>query len=199
MWFSSCVSSQHHNPCYTVHDVTKQIPCLYDGRDQVQDGAGSGTVELVIWGWYRILVRGAITPATKFQTLDAFCRASIQVPSTRTRSHGFARLDIGALPRRLACVPAYVALGLRCQLANNNELTRRSYCGHGTAALFCKSYFNLFQLVSAYSLSQNTIESVETSRLFHQPNQPLVWMWSTAECMPSLMQEYESVLVSKNF
>jgi hypothetical protein len=30
----------------------------------------------------------------------------------------------------------------------------------------------LFQLVSAYSLSQNTIESAETSRLFHLPNQP---------------------------
>jgi hypothetical protein len=30
----------------------------------------------------------------------------------------------------------------------------------------------LFQLVSAYSLSHNTIESAETSRLFHQPNQP---------------------------
>jgi hypothetical protein len=39
-------------------------------------------------------------------------------------------------------------------------------------ALFCKSCFGLFQLVSAYSLSQNTIESAETSRLFHQPNQP---------------------------
>jgi hypothetical protein len=30
----------------------------------------------------------------------------------------------------------------------------------------------MFRLVSAYSLSQNTIESAETSRLFHQPNQP---------------------------
>jgi hypothetical protein len=30
----------------------------------------------------------------------------------------------------------------------------------------------VFRLVSAYSLSQNTIESAETSRLFHQPNQP---------------------------
>jgi hypothetical protein len=39
-------------------------------------------------------------------------------------------------------------------------------------ALFCWSCFGLFQLVSAYSLSQNTIESAETSRLFHQPNQP---------------------------
>jgi hypothetical protein len=39
-------------------------------------------------------------------------------------------------------------------------------------ALFCKSCFGLFQPVSAYSLSQNTIESAETSRLFHQPNQP---------------------------
>jgi hypothetical protein len=42
-------------------------------------------------------------------------------------------------------------------------------------ALFCWSYFGLFQLVSAYSLSQNTIESAETSRLFHQPNQPSVF------------------------
>jgi hypothetical protein len=41
-------------------------------------------------------------------------------------------------------------------------------------ALFCKSCFGLFQFVSAYSLSQNTIESAETSRLFHQPNQPTV-------------------------
>jgi hypothetical protein len=41
-------------------------------------------------------------------------------------------------------------------------------------ALFCWSYFGLFQLVSAYSLSQNTIESAETSRLFHQPNQPII-------------------------
>jgi hypothetical protein len=30
----------------------------------------------------------------------------------------------------------------------------------------------MFRLVSAYSLSQNTIELAETSRLFHQPNQP---------------------------
>jgi hypothetical protein len=36
-------------------------------------------------------------------------------------------------------------------------------------ALFCWSCFGLF--LSAYSLSQNTIESAETSRLFHQPNQ----------------------------
>jgi hypothetical protein len=42
----------------------------------------------------------------------------------------------------------------------------------GSMALFCRSCFGLFQLVSAYSLSQNTIESAETSRLFHQPNQP---------------------------
>jgi hypothetical protein len=40
-------------------------------------------------------------------------------------------------------------------------------------ALFCRSCFGLFQLVSAYSLSQNTIESTETNRLFHQPNQPV--------------------------
>jgi hypothetical protein len=39
-------------------------------------------------------------------------------------------------------------------------------------ALFCWSCFGLFQLVSTYSLSQNTIESAEISRLFHQPNQP---------------------------
>jgi hypothetical protein len=32
----------------------------------------------------------------------------------------------------------------------------------------------MFRLVSAYSLSQNTIESTKTSRLFHQPNQPLL-------------------------
>jgi hypothetical protein len=38
--------------------------------------------------------------------------------------------------------------------------------------LFCWSCFGLFQLISAYSFSQNTIESAETSRLFHQPNQP---------------------------
>jgi hypothetical protein len=37
--------------------------------------------------------------------------------------------------------------------------------------MFCWSCFDLFQLISAYSLSQNTIESVETSRLFYQPNQ----------------------------
>jgi hypothetical protein len=42
----------------------------------------------------------------------------------------------------------------------------------GAMALFCWSCFGLFQLVSVYSLSQNTIESVETSRLFHLPNQP---------------------------
>jgi hypothetical protein len=40
------------------------------------------------------------------------------------------------------------------------------------SALFCWSCFGLFQLVLAYSLSQNTIESAETSRHFHQPNQP---------------------------
>jgi hypothetical protein len=39
--------------------------------------------------------------------------------------------------------------------------------------LFCRSCFGLFQFVSAYSLSQNTIESAEISRLFHQPNQPI--------------------------
>jgi hypothetical protein len=41
-------------------------------------------------------------------------------------------------------------------------------------ALFCWSGFSLFQLVSAYSLSHNTIESAETSRLFCQPNQPYI-------------------------
>jgi hypothetical protein len=30
----------------------------------------------------------------------------------------------------------------------------------------------MFRLVSAYSLSQNTIESAETSQLFYLPNQP---------------------------
>jgi hypothetical protein len=30
----------------------------------------------------------------------------------------------------------------------------------------------LFQLISAYSLSHNTIESAETSRLSNLPNQP---------------------------
>jgi hypothetical protein len=39
-------------------------------------------------------------------------------------------------------------------------------------ALFCRLCFDLFQLVSAYSLSQNTIDLAEISRLFHQPNQP---------------------------
>jgi hypothetical protein len=39
-------------------------------------------------------------------------------------------------------------------------------------ALFCWSCFGLFQLVSVYSLSQNTIDSAETSRLLYQPNQP---------------------------
>jgi hypothetical protein len=34
----------------------------------------------------------------------------------------------------------------------------------------------MFRLVSAYSLSQNTIESAETSRLFHLPNQPIETM-----------------------
>jgi hypothetical protein len=32
-----------------------------------------------------------------------------------------------------------------------------------------------FQLVSAYSLSQNIIESAETSRLFYRPNQPKLY------------------------
>jgi hypothetical protein len=41
-----------------------------------------------------------------------------------------------------------------------------------TISLFCWSGFGWFQLVSAYSLSQNTIQPAETSRLFHQPNQP---------------------------
>jgi hypothetical protein len=41
-------------------------------------------------------------------------------------------------------------------------------------ALFCWSGFGWFQLVSAYSLSQNTIQPAETSRLFYQPNQPFV-------------------------
>jgi serine/threonine protein kinase len=39
-------------------------------------------------------------------------------------------------------------------------------------ALFCWSCFGLFQLISAYSLSQNTIDSAETRRLLYQPNQP---------------------------
>jgi hypothetical protein len=34
----------------------------------------------------------------------------------------------------------------------------------------------MFRLVSAYSLSHNTIESAETSRLFHQPNQPHIYL-----------------------
>jgi hypothetical protein len=37
-----------------------------------------------------------------------------------------------------------------------------------TTALFCWSCFGLFQRVSVYYLSQNTIESGETSRLFHR-------------------------------
>jgi hypothetical protein len=41
-------------------------------------------------------------------------------------------------------------------------------------ALFCRSCFDLFQLISAYSLSHNTIELAEISRLFHQPNQPVI-------------------------
>jgi hypothetical protein len=45
-------------------------------------------------------------------------------------------------------------------------------------ALFCWSCFGLFQLVSDYSLSQNTIESAKTSRLFHQPNQPYIYTTS---------------------
>jgi hypothetical protein len=36
------------------------------------------------------------------------------------------------------------------------------------SASHVSAYFSLFQLI----LSQNTIESAETSRLFHQPNQP---------------------------
>jgi hypothetical protein len=47
-------------------------------------------------------------------------------------------------------------------------------------ALFCWSCFGLFQLVSAYSLSQNTIESAETSQLFHQPNQSFGWIGADA-------------------
>jgi hypothetical protein len=38
----------------------------------------------------------------------------------------------------------------------------------------CSAGHVLFQLVLAYSLSQNTIESAETSRLLYQPNQPFV-------------------------
>jgi hypothetical protein len=38
--------------------------------------------------------------------------------------------------------------------------------------LFCWSCFNLFQLVSAYSLSRNTIESAETCRFSYLPNRP---------------------------
>jgi hypothetical protein len=38
--------------------------------------------------------------------------------------------------------------------------------------LFGWSGFGWFQLISAYSLSQNTIEPAKTSRLFHQSNQP---------------------------
>jgi hypothetical protein len=41
-------------------------------------------------------------------------------------------------------------------------------------ALFCWSCFSLFQLVLVYSLSHNTIELAETSRLFHRPNQPYI-------------------------
>jgi hypothetical protein len=54
-------------------------------------------------------------------------------------------------------------------LKNDSLILYRSY---KLMVLFCKSCFGLFQLVSAYSLSHNTIESVETSRLFHPPNQP---------------------------
>jgi hypothetical protein len=43
--------------------------------------------------------------------------------------------------------------------------------------LFCWSCFGLFQLVSAYSLSHNTIESAEICRLSYLPNQPYAeWM-----------------------
>jgi hypothetical protein len=38
------------------------------------------------------------------------------------------------------------------------------------SALFCWSGFGLVQLVSAYFLSQNTIESAEISRLLYPPN-----------------------------
>jgi hypothetical protein len=37
----------------------------------------------------------------------------------------------------------------------------------------------MFRLVSAYSLSHNTIESAETSRLFHRPNQPNMYRMHT--------------------
>ena len=47
MWFSSCVSSQHHNPCYTVHDITKQILCYTMGEIKFK-------MELVPvrWNWW---------------------------------------------------------------------------------------------------------------------------------------------------
>jgi hypothetical protein len=46
--------------------------------------------------------------------------------------------------------------------------------------------FGLFQLVSAYSLSQNTIESAETSRLFHHPNQPDILVWPERDSIANL-------------
>jgi hypothetical protein len=45
-----------------------------------------------------------------------------------------------------------------------------------TWVLFCWSCFGLFQLVSTYSLSHNTIESAETYRLSYLPNQPMTWV-----------------------
>jgi hypothetical protein len=45
-----------------------------------------------------------------------------------------------------------------------------------TLVLFCWSCFGLFQLISAYSLSHNTIESTETCRLSYLPNQPISWI-----------------------
>jgi hypothetical protein len=49
----------------------------------------------------------------------------------------------------------------------------------------------LFRLVSAYSLSQNIIESAETSQLFHQPNQPDVSNW----LLPGLLREARAGLI----
>lgn len=96
---SAVVSSQHHNSCYTVHNIQSK--------------------------YYKFIRLNLYTKfvslqSAKLQMLDGFYRAS-RSPSTRTPSPGYAKLarvDIGGHVE--LGVPA---LGLRGQLAKK-QLTR---------------------------------------------------------------------------
>jgi hypothetical protein len=92
-------------------------------------------------------------------------------PLNTPSSACFSRAALGALTGLVVpwWVPPFLPVDSFLQLVSPTALQ--------ATALFCWSGFGLFQLVLAYSLSQNTIESAKTSRLFYLPNQSYSSTW----------------------